>query len=111
MTLYFGRLWDAPAFDDATEIPTPTGEDCGWCDEPIGPDDSGTMMSFPDGLRPAHIECWLRSALGDVYHLRGECSCSGGDGHDERPYREASRASVQWMIEHRRGRFVDGGPL
>lgn len=107
MQVYFGRRWDAPAFDDAIEIPTPVGQLCLWCGEPIEAGDNGSTMGSPTGVQPVHLECFLRSLLGDVPHLEGRCLCSGGGDHDERPYHEGSRAALEWLLSHRRGRFVD----
>ena len=87
MQAYFGERWDAPAFDDAIERPTPVGEVCELgCGEPIAEGDSGTWMPFADRdaprMIPMHIECWLRMTLGCLSHLEGRCSCFGGTGHD-----------------------------
>lgn len=111
MQVYFGRKWDAPAFDDAREIMAPVGQACLFCEEKIEADDNGTMTNYVGPLgasaQPVHLECWLRQALGDVPHLEGRCLCSGGSDHDDRPYREASKAALEWVLAHGRGRFVD----
>jgi hypothetical protein len=104
---YFGERWDAPAFDDAIEMPTPVGETCGLCEEPVEADDSGTIQQFYAGgvlgPRPVHIECWLRQGLGSPAHLRGECSCSGRpEPADDRSWREQGR-EVMRMIREREG--------
>ena len=89
MEVFFGRRWD----------------------EPIAADDSGSMMAYANadgtgGVRPVHIECFLRSSLGDVPHLEHRCRCAGGSDHDDRPYRVGSRAALDWMLTHHYGRFV-----
>lgn len=109
MEHYFGERWDAPAFDDAREVPTPVGEICGYCEEAVAEGDSGILMTFLESLgarqRPVHIECWLRAALGDICHLDGRCTCFDAENgeHDDRPWREQGRATMEWV------RTRDGG--
>lgn len=102
---YFGVRWDAPHFDDATKIPTPIGETCLYCDEPIVEGESGTLMNYVSELgmthRPAHIECWLRSTVGDVAHLEGRCTCYGGGDRDTRPYRATARETMEWLVRRK----------
>lgn len=128
--LYFGRHWDAPAFDDAVPVAAPVDRVCLLCSEPIGAEDSGTFFGATFGAddardgeagvppspevlaemvaraQPVHLECWLRQGLGDVPHLEGRCSCAGGSEHDDRPYREGARATLDWLLAHGRGRFA-----
>lgn len=104
-TLYQGRLWDAPFTDDAIQAAI-CDNDCILCQEPIGVHDDAVATTFII----AHLECHLRSALGDVQHLEGRCVCPGGSGErrpeDEYPtYREEAKATVAWLLERNRGRF------
>jgi len=113
---YFGKWWDAPAFDDAVEKDRPVGEVCGLCEESIEEADSGTWQTFildtgqedPKYVyeeRPEHIECWLRSGLGSPAHLRRECACYGHEEPaDDRSYREQGREVIR-MIKTREGIF------
>lgn len=108
-TYFFGERWDAPAFDDAIQRPTPVGETCGLCTEAIDEDDAGTWQTFIEldgaSVKPMHIECWLRQGLGSPAHLRGECSCSGGpEPEDNRSYRDQGREVIRMVFE-RRGIF------
>lgn len=112
MDVYFGERWDAPAFDDAVQVSTPVGELCGYCDEKIEADDSGTFTTFVNELAaesaPVHIECVIRGWLGSPAHCRGECSCSGGEEPaDDRSWRDQGRAVVK-MVKQREGMFAHG---
>lgn len=102
---FFGERWDAPAFDDAEEVPTPVGSSCLTCGEPILMGESGiTMPAYLNGgvsIEPMHIECHLRQMLGCVAHLEERCSCHGGDEHDGFD-REAARAVMRWVQARRR---------
>lgn len=113
MQNFFGERWDAPAFDDATEIPTPVGERCLDCDELIAEGDSGTMtpaiIKTEDGygseIRAQHIECHLRHFLGSPAHIMGQCSCSGGEEpEDSRTWREQGLESIR-LLKEREGLF------
>lgn len=81
---WFGEPWPAADFrapvceDDTERIPTPVGEPCLWCGEPIADRDRGQMIFGPPALVPAHIECLTRQAFGGPAHLQGTCSCCGG---------------------------------
>jgi hypothetical protein len=74
---YFGERWDAPAFDGGQQVPTPAGEACLFCQRVLEDTDSGTFINAPLNLTPVHIQCWLRSGLGSIAHLKHECSCYG----------------------------------
>ncbi|MGB6163616.1 MAG: hypothetical protein WCF33_20690 [Pseudonocardiaceae bacterium] len=71
-TRFFGPRWDAPRVDNATHVPTPVGERCLHCEEPIEAVDRGLLMTvvgtddagnWTTESRPAHLECDLRSTL------------------------------------------------
>jgi len=102
--LYFGRRWDAPAFDDARRGPTPVGTDCGLCPAPIAEGDDGTWQVFLTAdpmtaeVRPVHLECWLRQGLDSPAHVRGECSCAGlPEPEDDRTWREQGREVIRLL--------------
>lgn len=100
--LYQGRLWDAPATDDATKADL-TGRHCTACGEEIAASDDAVRMGSY-----FHTECWIRSGLGDVMHLERRCLCFGGTEHDdEGTYREQSQRALDWVVENRAGRWAD----
>jgi hypothetical protein len=113
MTVFFGDRWDAPIVDLATRVVTPFGEPCMFCAEPIEPGDRGVLrlcVDLVDGetvtdTRPAHMECDLRSMLGDVEHLEGRCACNdpAASSRPSKPFREQARDVVAWC-EAMRGR-------
>jgi len=80
MTTYiFGRRWDSPQADDAEMVPTPIGQRCPYCDEPIVDGECGVLLPRFDsegkaGVAPVHMECDLRSFLS---HLLKTCACHG----------------------------------
>lgn len=108
---YQGRLWDAPAFDDAVEADL-VGQTCVMCPDPIlaGEDACRTPVG-----QDYHLECWLRPVLGDVQHLERRCLCFRGRGNElvldsdtHATYRDSARATLQWLLDHQQGRFVAG---
>lgn len=102
-TIYQGRKWDAPMTDDAVEGVI-TG-DCTLCREPITPEDNAIRTPWMN----THLECNVRSGLGDVQHLEGRCICAGKPVYlpsdDYATYRESAKATLAWLIAHNRGRF------
>lgn len=107
--LYFGVKWGAPMFEDAHEVPVPAGQLCLMCREVIKREDSGVLMPYYGakgaGTAPEHIECFLRSLLGNVRHLEKRCSCydpdAPADSEDRRPYRQQARQTMEWLVFHR----------
>lgn len=106
-TTYFGDSWDAPITDGGVQAPTPVGEPCLQCNEPIEMGDQGVVL--PCVLaearvehRPEHRECHLRSVLGPIGHLLKRCSCYGGDMHDlpELTARENAKVVWAWFIAY-----------
>jgi hypothetical protein len=100
---YFGDPWDAPFVEDALRVPTPVGEPCLTCDEPIAEGDQGMVTSYLyEGFNGAlaqreaaqHRECML---LGVVGYLAGQCQCFPGKGS----LRERGRATVAWAEANR----------
>jgi hypothetical protein len=94
--------------DDRHRVPTPIGEVCYWCEEPIVEGDRGIIRpwvqideSIP--TRPIHIECDLRSVIGPVAFLNGKCKHAGGTEpcfDHNLTARQDALASWKWMREH-----------
>jgi hypothetical protein len=85
---------------------TPIGCECGWCPEPIAPDDNGFLLPnrISGELQPWHYECYLRLVLGGVFHQAGKCGCHGGTSPPDPPdmtKREAARAAVAFWHDVR----------
>lgn len=104
---YQGRKWDAPFTDDAAERNL-SGHKCSLCQEQITSDDN----AFAGPYMVSHLECYLRSGMGDVQHLEQRCLCYRGSGneivHDSdryETYRDSARAALQWLVDNHRGRF------
>lgn len=89
-TQYFGD----PKFRKEWEyqIDTPVGQPCLLCGEAIAPGDTGTMRAG----EATHHECALRLVIGSVGHLRGRCSCYGGNEEDPpgMTFRQAALAAA-----------------
>lgn len=72
---YFGEPWPSGICDDGTQRPTPIGDKCLHCDEPIQDGDQGTwggVLRFGAdiaAIEPAHRECSLRAVRGGIGHL------------------------------------------
>lgn len=99
---YQGRLWDAPMTDDLPKLLGLAGAEC-ICGETIHADDDAVALGSV-----FHLECLMRSTMGDIAHLEQRCSCFGGDGaHDTGTYREQAKRSLQWMIDHGIGRWAE----
>lgn len=83
----FGAVWDAPVCDGKIAEPTPVGEPCIDCGEPIQEGDCGYIMACymdwdrPPDWRPQHRECSLLHVVGHNY---GYCSCTNYQGLTER---------------------------
>ncbi len=112
---FWGRKWDAPMTDDMLPMPPEIAQkmadrtECAWCQERLDLDQDDILF-LPHTT--AHLECHLRSALGDVQHLEQRCLCYRGRGNeilkpeDEYPtWRASAKASLQWMIDNGQGRF------
>lgn len=104
---YFGRKWNAPAFDNAIEVEVPLGGLCLFCSDLIDSDDSGLMvdaiLATGPHRAPVHIECHLRSILGPLAHLEQRCVCFGGVEHDP-PTRANAQAVMAWIINQQTDR-------
>lgn len=72
---------------------------CPYCDEPVLPTDR--KGPYPVNGVDVHWECGLRSAVGGVNHLNGNCSCCGGTlppDPEGVTRREAARMAAQVWI-------------
>lgn len=96
---YFGQPWPSGICDDGVQVPTPTGEDCALCDEPIAFDHQGSFIGTMHGLAPVHKECSLRSVLGGIGHLQNHLVwCS--EKHDPDAgfsYRQSALKVWDWV--------------
>jgi hypothetical protein len=72
-------------------------ENCPYCDEPVTLSD----CRDPNFVQPTHWECGLRSIIGGLNHLNGQCSCCGGTlppDPEGMTRREAARMATQaWL--------------
>lgn len=111
MIQFFGERWDAPQVDPpAVQVPTPVGETCLHCGEPIGGGvgDRGLLRlairADGAGIEPVHMECDLRMTLGGLDHLAGRCLCTGR-GHEADgeagTAREEALAVLDWWNRRR----------
>jgi hypothetical protein len=79
---WFGKRPFALACEDIARADTPFGIPCCWCSENIEAGDEGFLIPHigAGGVteQPLHQECQLRSIIGGVNHLAGNCSCCGG---------------------------------
>lgn len=85
--MWFGDDWGGEICQEAFHDATPVGEICLWCEEEIEEGDRGVIqavlkMTNEFETRPQHLNCFLRSVLGSVGHLRKQCSCYGGTEED-----------------------------
>jgi hypothetical protein len=105
---FFGEPWPSGICDDGKQVPTPIGEACVLCAEPIVAGDRGSFMvslgfARPHG-GPVHRECSLRSVLGGIAHLNGSpnCTCRGGTDPDDGLSYRASALRVWELCRGRR---------
>jgi hypothetical protein len=96
---WFGAPWGS-RINRGEHQETPTGEPCLHCSEPIEWWASGVVMAVGERRRPLHLECFLRSTVGSLGHLRGRCSCYGGDEEDPPgvSVRDAARAAARFLV-------------
>jgi len=95
--------WFGIALVDPEEgrMPTPVGQLCGFCQEPIQAGDRGcTIPDFFGGENPFHFECHMRLVIGSLAHQQGRCSCYGGEAHDPpgMTLRQAARAAFEYWL-------------
>lgn len=99
---YFGPApWNEGMLLPELVIPTPAGEECCYCHEPIAATDSGVRQAALLTTGPAfvfkHRECFLRLVFGSVAHQEHRCKCYGG-GDEDPPgltRREAATAAME----------------
>lgn len=107
---FFGPRWDAPVIDSGSQVETPVGMSCLYCQELIACGDQGFRLPYLGidedggplaGLGAIHRECMLRSSVGSVEHLEGQCFCYGGStAHSTKSYREQGREVQAWLETH-----------
>lgn len=71
---FFGEPWTSPLCTGGTQYPTPVGEDCEVCHQPIRAGDQGALVwAMVDPLAPVrlphHRECVLRVMVGGIGHI------------------------------------------
>ena len=64
---WFGESWGAPVCEESQHLPTPVGDLCTECAQPITEDDQGLLIPFA-GMTPAvlcsyHLTCFLSTIL------------------------------------------------
>ena len=72
---------------------------CPWCNEEILPNEP--IAPFCQH-QPTHWECGLRSTVGGVNHIKGLCSCCGGNldpDPDGLTRRQAAKAAAKAWLE------------
>lgn len=107
---WFGKAYGAPYERDTEHVPTPVGETCIHCDEPIAELDDGLLVPHFDAITtpwsplarhaPYHYECHMRGIIGGINHLRGRCQCCGGSEPPDPPdltKREAACAAAAYF--------------
>jgi hypothetical protein len=75
---WFGPAPFAKICNDIPQGEQPVDEYCAWCSEAIRPGESGFWISAGLGPKAWHEECQLRSIVGGLNHLEGNCTCCGG---------------------------------
>lgn len=86
----------------------PAGDLCGWCGETVLPGDVAERIPAWEGgawhVHPWHEACRVRAVMGGLNHLKGLCSCCGGDLPPDPPMlsrREAAHAAWRYIREGR----------
>lgn len=89
--MWFGKSWGAPCCEDEEHIPTPVGESCARCREPILASDSGISSPLVEGvdwtgvkwrLIHYHVGCFLKG----IQPHGPECPhCRGLEPRDHAP--------------------------
>ena len=91
MRKWFGESWGAQVCEPEAHTETPVGAGCLHCGEPIAEGDRGFL---DEGAGVTHFECGLRMIIGGANHLRGTCSCCGGDQPPDPPELTTRQAAV-----------------
>lgn len=96
LTIYFGPAWSDHMLHRAQRVPTPLGDRCFLCEEPVIENDRGLIKGVArmgrDGdpygdITPIHIECDVYPIIG---HAVGVCHCTGYP-----PNRDAAKLAWQ----------------
>ena len=88
---------------EEAQVPTPVGQPCGFCQEPIQMGDRGcTIPDVSGGENPYHFECHMRLVVGSLAHQRRRCSCYGGAELDPpgMSLRQAALAAWEYWLAH-----------
>ena len=100
---YFGKMYTAPVYFDAEQVPVPLGEPCVFCNEPCVEGDDGFLDILNHAL---HRECQLRAAVGSITHQLRLCSCYLKEGALDEAMeeqgitkREAARRAMNFFFE------------
>jgi hypothetical protein len=109
---FFGEPWPSEICQRLEPGPTPIGNPCTFCEEPIVDGDQGSWVgairmieSEPvPGWSPTHRECLLRQVLGGLPHMERRCQCFGGVGYTEtdRAMSQREEALAVWAAFMRR---------
>jgi len=75
-----------------------SGAHCDICDEPML-DQVDDVVLFP--RLTCHLECFLRSVVGSVSHLKKECWCFGVETEFDptETYREGAKKVLAYLLE------------
>ncbi|WP_028058301.1 hypothetical protein [Candidatus Solirubrobacter pratensis] len=118
------ELWPSIMFREVpvTE-PPPEGTVCIHCEEdfsaggtdfPVYADsrfgDGAPGVYYGNGA-PAHLECFLRAGIGGLNHLKGTCSCCGGDDPPDPPDLSRREAALQAVLYFDMTRPHEGNAL
>ena len=74
---WFGKSWGAPVNEDTPHVPTPTGQPCLDCGDPIEEGDQGFMIPFYRGSGEVtneahHRLCFARQVIPpEVMEIKG----------------------------------------
>lgn len=110
MPYWFGASSWCLITDEGTQVDTPVGLQCLFCEETVDEDDYGYIRPYlgTDGARhvPIHRECDFRMAMGGVECLKRQRAGTHvvGDHEPDPPElskREAARASWDFFEENR----------
>lgn len=102
---WFGERRFAPICDDMDCAATPVDQLCAHCDEAIQQGDDGFLIpTLLGGEYPYHYVCHMRAIIGGVNHLKGICTCCGGDQEPDPPglsRYQAAQAAVHYYEQRR----------
>jgi hypothetical protein len=65
-----------------SQVDTPVGTICDWCEEMILSDDLGVILPSTESDTTFHRCCFLRSLIGSAGHQKQTCACYGGTEED-----------------------------